>query len=144
MNPTMEKFGAPDSVLKEFRHWVVLLRPKQVTLGSLVLIALEKATALSHVSQDAFTELHHVTNQIEQALHRAFGYDKINYLMLMMVDPDVHFHIVPRYASTRTLAGQVFHDESWPGPPDLSRTNPTDARMNAAVQEHLLASWERL
>ena len=39
MNPTIEKFGYPGTLLCEFDHWVVLLRPAQVTLGSLVLAA---------------------------------------------------------------------------------------------------------
>ncbi|HWJ37643.1 MAG TPA: HIT family protein, partial [Sphingomicrobium sp.] len=45
MNPTIEKFGFPVSLLKELRHWLVLVRPAQVTLGSLVLAAKSEATA---------------------------------------------------------------------------------------------------
>ena len=39
MNVTMQKFGYPDTLIAEYDHWVVLLRPSQVTLGSLVLAA---------------------------------------------------------------------------------------------------------
>jgi hypothetical protein len=39
MNPTIEKFGWPGSLVHEFEHWLVLVRPAQVTLGSLVLAA---------------------------------------------------------------------------------------------------------
>jgi len=28
--------------------------------------------------------------------------------MLMMVDPDVHFHVLPRYAQSRSFAGREF------------------------------------
>jgi diadenosine tetraphosphate (Ap4A) HIT family hydrolase len=45
MNPTIEKFGYPATLLREFEHWLVLLRPAQVTLGSLVLAAKSEATA---------------------------------------------------------------------------------------------------
>ena len=38
-NETMRKFGYPDTLIREYEHWVVLLRPAQVTLGSLVLAA---------------------------------------------------------------------------------------------------------
>ena len=47
MNPTIEKFGYPATLVREFEHWVVLLRPAQVTLGSLVLAAKSDATAYS-------------------------------------------------------------------------------------------------
>ena len=57
MNPTIEKFGYPGSLIREYDHWVVLLRPAQVTLGSLVLAAKSDATAFSALPADAFAEL---------------------------------------------------------------------------------------
>ena len=121
MNPTMQKFGYPRTCIKEFQKWVVLLRPQQVTLGSLVLICQEKASAFSQVSQEAFMELSVVIRQIEGGLSRAFVYDKINYLMLMMVDPDVHFHVIPRYEHERGFSNQQFFDQGWPGPPHIEK-----------------------
>ena len=37
MNATIEKFGYPATLVAQFDHWLVLLRPSQPTLGSLVL-----------------------------------------------------------------------------------------------------------
>ena len=45
MNPTLRKFGYPATLLRELDHWVTLLRPEQVTLGSLVLAAKGEETA---------------------------------------------------------------------------------------------------
>ncbi len=39
--------------------------------------------------------------------------------MLMMVDPHVHFHVIPRYDGDRAWDGVEFADAGWPGPPDL-------------------------
>ena len=39
--------------------------------------------------------------------------------MLMMVDPHVHFHVIPRYNGTLEWNGFTFPDSGWPGPPDL-------------------------
>ena len=50
MNPTIEKFGYPATLVREFEHWVVLLRPAQVTLGSLVLAAKSDATRLRRLA----------------------------------------------------------------------------------------------
>src|SRR3546814_2464599 len=35
MNDTILKFGYPATLIREYEHWVVLLRPAQLTLGSL-------------------------------------------------------------------------------------------------------------
>ena len=141
MNATMKKFGAPATLIRDYDHWAVLLRPGQVTLGSLVLICKEPVTAFSRISGAAFAELQSITGDIEGVLSRAFAYDKINYLMLMMVDPDVHFHVIPRYAAERTFSGLVFMDHGWPGPPDLSNINVTGTERNNQILTALKTNW---
>ena len=123
MNATMKKFGYPETLIKDYRHWVVLLRPQQATLGALVLICKEDVEAFSKVSPEAFSELKDITAAIERALGECFSYDKINYLMLMMVDRDVHFHVLPRYAQAQLFVKSEFTDPGWPGPPDFTRYN---------------------
>ena len=56
MNPTIEKFGYPATLLHELEHWLILVRPAQVTLGSLVLAAKSDATAYSELPPEAFAE----------------------------------------------------------------------------------------
>ena len=119
MNPTMEKFGYPSTLIKEFEHWMVLLRPAQVTLGSLVLAAKSDATAFSDLPREAFAEQADVIAAIERALSAFTAYERINYLMLMMVDPNVHFHVIPRYSAPRNWQSAEFDDAGWPGPPRL-------------------------
>ena len=119
MHATLAKFGYPHSLLREFEHWCILLRPAQVTLGSLVHCAKCEATSFGALPAAAHAELHACTKTIEQALATFHPYDKLNYLALMMVDPHVHFHVLPRYAAPPVLQGQTFPDTSWPGPPDL-------------------------
>jgi diadenosine tetraphosphate (Ap4A) HIT family hydrolase len=119
MNPTVEKFGYPATLIKEFDHWMVLLRPAQVTFGSLVLVAKSAATAYSELPREAFAEQADAVVAIEQTLRRFVAYERINYLMLMMVDPNVHFHVIPRYSELRQWSGVNFPDLGWPGPPRL-------------------------
>ena len=141
MNATMSKFGYPASMLAEYAHWLVLLRPQQVTLGALVVVCKEAVTSFGALSPAAGAELVAVAADLEQALATTFAHDKINYLMLMMVDPDVHFHVLPRYAAARLLGDQEFTDVAWPGPPRLDQVNPTDADGNARIRAALLAHW---
>jgi diadenosine tetraphosphate (Ap4A) HIT family hydrolase len=143
MNTTMKKFGYPDTCLKEFHQWVALLRPQQVTLGSLVLICREDATAFSQISQEAFAELPGIIREMEAGVSRAFAYNKINYLMLMMVDPEVHFHVIPRYDAPRTFFQQQFLDQGWPGAPDLKNPNETNPSLTFAILAHLKESWNK-
>jgi diadenosine tetraphosphate (Ap4A) HIT family hydrolase len=140
MNVTMKKFGYPDTLIREYQHWVVLLRPQQATLAALVLVCKDPAVAFSQINAAAFTELKEITTAVEKHLKQRFSYDKINYLMLMMVDPDVHFHVLPRYAGPRTFDGQDFSDFGWPGPPDLAKSNP----VGQDTQHNLLATLRTL
>ena len=127
-NATAEKFGHPASLIREYRHWLVLARPQQVTLGALVLVCTDAARAFSQISVRAFEELAQVTADLDTALTRCFKPDKLNYLMLMMVDPDVHFHVIPRYAGARAFAGVDYPDTGWPGPP-ASWNEPISLRV---------------
>jgi diadenosine tetraphosphate (Ap4A) HIT family hydrolase len=141
MNPTIEKFGYPATLLKEYEHWLVLLRPVQVTLGSLVLAAKSEATAFADLPRDAFAEQADAVAAIEQALTRFVRYERINYVMLMMVDPNVHFHVIPRYSAPRDWNGIVFADASWPGPPRLDQAVDLDAEQLALLVTEVSAAF---
>jgi diadenosine tetraphosphate (Ap4A) HIT family hydrolase len=119
VNPTILKFGYPATLVREFDYWLVLLRPAQVTLGSLVLAAKSDAPAYSALPREAFAEQADAVAAIERGLAVFTRYERINYLMLMMVDPHVHFHVIPRYSEPRTWTGIAFADAGWPGPPQL-------------------------
>lgn len=133
MNVTMEKFGYPATLVAEFEHWVVLARPAQPTLGSLVLAAKSDVTAFGDLPQEAHAELKQVTTAIEAALGKAVSYAKLNYLMLMMVDPNVHFHVIPRYEGAREWQGREFVDVGWPKVPDLGHAVALEGEDLAAL-----------
>ena len=135
MNATITKFGYPATLLRDYQYWVLLLRPAQVTAGSLILAAKGDATAYGDLPEAAFTEQAAIVAEVEQMLRTAVKMDKLNYLMLMMVDPHVHFHIFPRYQGDRSIAGLVLTDRGWPGPPDLKSAVELDsAAIGQAVE----------
>jgi diadenosine tetraphosphate (Ap4A) HIT family hydrolase len=136
VNPTIHKFGYPATLIKEYDHWLVLLRPAQVTLGSLVLAAKSDATAYGALPREAFAEQADVVAAVERALTAFTSYERINYLMLMMVDPNVHFHVIPRYSEPRHRDGIAFPDGGWPGPPQLGGAVAlSDAQITALVSD---------
>ena len=133
MNETIAKFGHPATLIAEYDHWILLLRPAQPTLGALVLAAKSDATAFGDLPAAAHAELKIATAAIEAALTEAVGYAKINYLMLMMVDPHVHFHVLPRYDGERSGEGLTVADAGWPGQPDLAQAVKLDDAQVAAL-----------
>lgn len=120
MNQTIEKFGYPENLIKEYEHWVALLRPEQVTVGSLVLAAKGDATRLGDLPREAWAEFAAVSEEMEHLLTRTFGAEKFNYLALMMVDPNPHFHFIPRYSKPVEVNGNQYVDADWPEKTELN------------------------
>jgi len=143
MNETIRKFGYPTTLVEEYRHWLVLLRPAQPTLGSLVLAAKGEATAFSQLGAEAFGEMERVVRDIESALADAVRFEKINYLMLMMVDPHVHFHVIPRYEGDRSASAVTVRDAGWPKVPALGEAVELAEAQVRQLVEHLKGFWPR-
>ena len=141
MNETILRFGYPDTLVAEYDHWLVLLRPAQPTLGALVLASTSEALRFSDLDPAAFAELGQVVPQIERALGAAVNYDKINYLMLMMVDPHVHWHVLPRYQGSREAEGIAIADSGWPKLPELGAALSLDPGQIGRLREWLRAHW---
>ena len=143
LNETILKFNYPKTLLQEYNYWVVLLRPKQVTAGSLVLACKEEATRLPEVSMEAFAELPKVTADLETALTQSLAYDKINYILLMMVDKYVHFHVIPRFSSQREVSGVVFTDPGWPKHPDMAHVVDMSEEQFNDLIKFLKSKWPK-
>ena len=137
MNPTLEKFGYPATSVIELDHWAILVRRDQVTLGSLVLAAKDDATRYSQLRSEAFVEQGEAVRFIEHALEAFVAYEKINYLMLMMVDPNPHFHVIPRYSGARTWQGIDFPDRGWPKAPRLDAAIELNDDQIASLVQNL-------
>lgn len=142
-NATELKFGDPTMRIGQSDSWTVLLRPRQPTLGALVLICRENVRAFSAVSPAAFQDLQRVVQRVESSLRELVDYERINYLMLMMVDPDVHFHVIPRYSTAREFNGVTFADAAWPGPPALEPAVVPEQAVREALLRRLRDCWER-
>ena len=143
MHATLAKFGYPATLVCDYRHWCVLLRPAQATLGALVLVAKGEEPAFSDLPDEAFAEFPLVVREIEHGLKEFRTYDRINYLMLMMVDPHVHFHVLPRYAKAQPFGGVNFIDGGWPGPPDLKSATDFPEEARALLLHAVQQSWPK-
>jgi diadenosine tetraphosphate (Ap4A) HIT family hydrolase len=141
VHATLAKFGYPATLLAEFSHWAVLLRPQQVTLGALVLVNRGDESSLAQLSAETFAEMRQAMRMIETGLRRFRPFDKINYLALMMVDAHVHFHVLPRYGADQMFEGLAFKDAGWPGVPDLKQVNACPDGVMASLRLALMDAF---
>ncbi len=141
MKDLLDTFGYPGTLAKEYQHWHVLVGPKQITLGTLILVCKDGATALGEISDAAFAELPQVIREVEAALRRVFSNNRVNYLWLMMANPEVHAAILPRYSAERTFEGVVFRDSGWPRKPDLDFVNEVPPEVFAKLVATLRAAF---
>ncbi len=142
MHATLVKFGYPETTLKEFENWFVLMRPAQTTLGALVLVSKHEAASFGTLPAAAHAELYSCTSAMETALTQFRPFDKINYLALMMVDPHVHFHVLPRYATTQKFDNVKFPDAGWPAVPDLKMAPVLEETTRGKLYASLLDAFE--
>lgn len=114
------KFKVSDLEVHSIGSWTWSVRPEQPTLASTILSVNREALSFSDLTPEEGRDLALIVKVVEATLSKAFSYDKVNYLMLMMVDKQVHFHVIPRYGAERTFAGRTWTDDGWPKPPVLA------------------------
>ncbi|GEN57844.1 HIT family protein [Halolactibacillus alkaliphilus] len=114
------KFKTDELSIYETEYWLWSLRPVQCTLGAGVLSLKRECSNFSELKQEEFSDLYNVIKVIEDTLKNVFDYDKINYLMLMMIDKQVHYHVIPRYKDEVKFNSKSWIDSGWPGIPNLA------------------------
>ena len=112
-----EKFRVHDLEIESTEHWIWSVRPVHSTLGSGVLSLRRFCESFGDITSAEATDLQRIVSVIESKLNRFEPNQKMNYVMLMMVDAHLHFHVLPRYSSAVERFGRVWNDEGWPGPP---------------------------
>lgn len=120
------KFQVEELLVASTAAWSWSVRPGQPTLGAGILSLKRYAANFADVTAAEMAELGELVTKVESAVKAAFEYNIINYLMLMMVDHQVHFHVVPRYDGTRQFAGLEWVDTGWPALPALSDSQYRD------------------
>jgi diadenosine tetraphosphate (Ap4A) HIT family hydrolase len=134
------KFRLAELALREYAHWIVSLRPEQPTLGALVISLTRPCEHLGQLTGPEAAELSTVFADVESHLERTYRPDKLNYLALMMVDAQVHLHVIPRYEGAREVGGRTFDDPAWPGPPVLAALPLTTDDLEE-VRATLAGAW---
>jgi len=120
------RFNKPELVLKEFKHWVIILRENVVTLGSTIIILKSGKPFLKDVSSEEMAEFSEVCKWFENKTKELYGAEKWNYCAMMMKDEFVHFHAIPRYSKNINMYDREWIDEDWPKATKLNKIEVAD------------------
>ncbi len=115
-----EKFKIRELEIIKTDYWTWSVRPVHCTIGAGVLSLNRYEEKLSNITKEESCDLINIIKIIEDTVKKAFNYDIMNYLMLMMVDPHVHYHVVPRYSEQITFSDLTWIDKGWPKLPVLT------------------------
>ena len=134
------KFRVEELKILENGSWTWSVRPGQPTLGAGILSLNRHAGKFSDVSAEEMKDLAEMVGTLEVTIKQAFDHTIMNYLMLMMVDHHVHYHVIPRYEGTRSFAGREWVDNGWPALPVLGDSqHPDDPELLQLIREKLVA-----
>lgn len=127
------KFKVNNYKIYETDHWIWSLRPHQATIGAGILSLKRECTTFGELELEEFADLNNIIKVIEPTLKNTFQYDVINYLMLMMVDKHVHYHVFPRYQRPVEFLGETWNDIVWPKVPVLLGEPLSDEKLQEII-----------
>lgn len=114
-----QKFMVNELKIFETTHWVWSLRPHQSTFGASILSLKRGCETFGELDQEEVCDLGKMIKTLEPTLKGILCYDVMNYLMLMMFDKHVHFHVFPRFEEPVQVLSELWLDYNWPKTPDL-------------------------
>lgn len=76
------------------------------------IIVEEKCDTFAGLELEEFADFNNIIKVIEPTLKGIFNYDSINYLMLMMMDKHIHYHVFSRYKDPVEFLSETWKDES--------------------------------
>lgn len=127
----LKRFDYPHFLIKEYTYWAVVLRRDHVTPGSMIIFTKTSALHLGELGSKEWAEFSKVSKDCEGLVRKTFQAEKFNYLALMMGDPNVHFHFIPRYSKPIKVNGKEFIDRDWPLMTELIEQDFSEADLTA-------------
>ena len=128
-------FRLDELTIVEHGDWILSVRPGQITLGSMVISTGRGELDFASINPASGSDLAEAFAIAERLAKDVFGAVRINLACLMMKDPIVHFHVLPRYDREVERYGQTWLDGDWPGPPTFGPAPTTDETLAAIAAD---------
>lgn len=132
----MSKFEPATRCIKEFEHWIVCIRGKQVTLGAAVILLKRETPSVANMLPEEAAEFPQVIKWYEDVCIRKFGAIKFNYMVMMMHDPFVHYHAFPRYDKKINLFDREWEDQNTLT--NFASTETLDAELLSKIRDYMI------
>ncbi len=103
----------PETVIEVGHLWILAVNRNQDLLGKSMVVLRRDCTSVIEILNKEWAALRFELRRLVPALEQLFHPDQMNFAFLMNQDAQVHLHVVPRYASTRSWRGSVLEDPHW-------------------------------
>lgn len=101
------------TLIKNYGLWRILIDFKQPTLGSCLIVPHRHIEIISKLTGEEQQEYLLVIKNLDNTLRKSFNPDNINYLMLAMKVPHIHWHVVPRYQHPKEFNRIIWTDPNY-------------------------------
>lgn len=108
-----ECFTDPETELKRFRWWTGRFHFRQDYPGKVFLALARHEEDVLALTQQERDELWQAMAVMRAAVGRVLRPDWWNYMCLENAVRHVHFHLIPRYETPRSIQGWEFRDRHW-------------------------------
>ncbi len=125
----------PEVLVQDFGTWALCLNRNQDLLGRSYLLLRRPCTDPMALSPTELQALWQDAGKAKAALTRLLHPDHWNFAFLMNVDPQVHFHVIPRYRGPRSFQGVEFTDPRFGGHYPLGPDRILDPSALAALRQ---------
>ena len=105
----------PRGIIGETELWTLVLNTDQSLLGRCFLALKRPETDVTALTDDELRDLWAAARRVRAALGKLWAPDHFNYAFLMNVEPQAHFHIIPRYRDRREFLGGTYVDPGFGG-----------------------------
>ncbi|MGB7969105.1 MAG: HIT family protein [Methanobacterium sp.] len=129
-------------LITERKYWNIFLAPSQRYLGTCVIAIKRHCPNLSELEDVEWIEFSNIVAEMETVIKKLFNPTLFNWSCFKNAayrssnpDPEVHWHLIPRYDSEIEFHGIKFHDPDFGYiPQPITRKVPTDV-MNSMLSE---------
>jgi diadenosine tetraphosphate (Ap4A) HIT family hydrolase len=135
MTAFRDTFRLDELTIHEERGWTLSVRPGQITLGAMVISSSAGLLDFQDLDEATAVGLSTAFARAERLAKERLGAVRVNLVCLMMKDPVVHFHVLPRYSGPVERYDRTWEDADWPGPPTFGPAPADDAVLQALVRD---------